>query len=273
LQSVKTNTLTLSGGIGNGDGTTGALTKLGNQTIGSLAGAGNVTLGSATLTTGADGTSTTFGGVISGAGGLTKEGAGTFVLTGSNAYTGATTIDAGILQVDGSIAASRLTSVNSGGILTGTGTVGTAVINAGGTFVPGQAGTPGTAMSVSGNLTFNPGSFFAITLSPTQHSSANVSGAVTINGGNVVLTPQLGINNGNKIAILTSAGPLSGTFNPVINALALAPVGFAPSLSLWASAYGGAGTISGNATTGAARRRARSMALPPASIISSCRTQ
>ena len=31
-----------------------------NQTIGSLAGAGNVTLGSATLTTGNDGTSTTF---------------------------------------------------------------------------------------------------------------------------------------------------------------------------------------------------------------------
>ena len=39
-----------------------------NQSIGSLAGAGNVTLGSATLTTGSDGSSTTFSGVISGTG-------------------------------------------------------------------------------------------------------------------------------------------------------------------------------------------------------------
>ena len=44
-----------------------------NQTIGSLAGAGAVTLGSAMLTTGNDNTSTTFSGVISGAGGLDQD--------------------------------------------------------------------------------------------------------------------------------------------------------------------------------------------------------
>jgi hypothetical protein len=46
-----------------------------SQTVGSLAGAGAVTLGTATLTSGNDGTSTTFSGSMSGSGGLTKIGA------------------------------------------------------------------------------------------------------------------------------------------------------------------------------------------------------
>ena len=71
-----------------------------NQTIGSLAGDGNVTLGSATLTTGGDNTSTTFAGGISGTGGLVKTGSGIMVLTGTNSYTGGTTINGfGVLQL------------------------------------------------------------------------------------------------------------------------------------------------------------------------------
>jgi autotransporter-associated beta strand protein len=58
--------------------------------IGSLAGAGGVTLGSAILTTGNDNTSTIFSGSIAGTGGLTKIGAGTFMLTGASTYTGPT---------------------------------------------------------------------------------------------------------------------------------------------------------------------------------------
>jgi len=41
----------------------------------------------------------TVSGVISGAGGLTKDGAGTLVLTGDNTYAGGTAVDAGILQI------------------------------------------------------------------------------------------------------------------------------------------------------------------------------
>ena len=69
-----------------------------NQSIGSLAGAGNTTLGSATLSTGSNGTSTTFSGAVTGGGGLNKTGAGTFTLSGANSYLGATTIDAGTLR-------------------------------------------------------------------------------------------------------------------------------------------------------------------------------
>ena len=78
-----------------------------SQTIGSLAGNGNVTLGSATLTTGGNDASTTFSGTISGAGGqVIKTGDGTFVLSGTNSYTGGTRINSahssdssGVLQV------------------------------------------------------------------------------------------------------------------------------------------------------------------------------
>jgi autotransporter-associated beta strand protein len=57
-------------------------------------------LGTATLTTG-DATNTTFSGIMSGNGGLAKPGVGSFTLSGANTYTGATTINAGTLQLSG----------------------------------------------------------------------------------------------------------------------------------------------------------------------------
>nr|MCU0793206.1 autotransporter-associated beta strand repeat-containing protein [Opitutaceae bacterium] len=75
------------------------------ETIGSLASANTaaaVTLGSATLATGADNTSTTFAGVISGTGGLAKQGSGMLTLTGTSTYTGGTTVSAGTLALGAS---------------------------------------------------------------------------------------------------------------------------------------------------------------------------
>jgi autotransporter-associated beta strand protein/T5SS/PEP-CTERM-associated repeat protein len=71
-----------------------------NQTVGSLAGSTTaaVTLGGGTLTTGGDNTSTTFSGVIFGTGTLTKQGTGTMTLSGSNTYSGLTTINGGTLS-------------------------------------------------------------------------------------------------------------------------------------------------------------------------------
>jgi len=58
-----------------------------------------VSLGAATLTAGADNTSTTFAGAIVGAGGINRKGTlGTLTLSGANTYTGATTVTAGVLQ-------------------------------------------------------------------------------------------------------------------------------------------------------------------------------
>ncbi|MDB4055823.1 autotransporter-associated beta strand repeat-containing protein, partial [Akkermansiaceae bacterium] len=68
-----------------------------NETIGRISGAGNVTL-NAILTTG-DATNSGFSGNISGTGGLTKQGSSTMELTGSNTYTGVTTVNAGTLRM------------------------------------------------------------------------------------------------------------------------------------------------------------------------------
>ena len=83
----------------------GATLDLGgfNQAIGSLAGAGVVTNSGgslAVLTEGGNNASTEFSGVIKDDGptGLTKIGAGTLTLSGMNAYTGPTSVSAGVLQ-------------------------------------------------------------------------------------------------------------------------------------------------------------------------------
>jgi fibronectin-binding autotransporter adhesin len=74
-----------------------------NTQIGSLAGGGanggNVTLGSATLTLGGNNTNTTYAGVISGTGGVTKIGTGIQTLNGINTYAGATTVTTGTLRL------------------------------------------------------------------------------------------------------------------------------------------------------------------------------
>jgi len=79
--------------------------------------------------------------------GITKNGAGTMVLTGANNYTGATVVSGGKLLVNGNISTS-VTTVQSGGTLGGSGTVGSVIVQAGGTLAPGNS--PGT-LAVDGD--------------------------------------------------------------------------------------------------------------------------
>jgi fibronectin-binding autotransporter adhesin len=72
------------------------------QTFGSVTGTGSIALGAGALTIGSDGSSPIFGGVISGSGSLTKTGAGTLTLSGTNTYNGNTVINAGTLALSGS---------------------------------------------------------------------------------------------------------------------------------------------------------------------------
>jgi YVTN family beta-propeller protein/autotransporter-associated beta strand protein len=187
-----------------------------NQTIGSLSGAGQVSLGTATLSAGADNTSTTFSGVMSGVGGgFTKIGTGTLTLSGNNSYTGPTNVNGGTLDVEGTIAASSLTTVNSSGLLMGTGTVGSTVVASGGTFQPGS-GAPGSFMTVAGNLAFQSGSTYMVQLNPATASFVNVTGAATLNGATSAVFAT-GNYVANRYTILNAAGGVNGTFNSLVN--------------------------------------------------------
>ncbi len=72
-----------------------------NQAIASLTGAATslVNLNANTLTTGTAAGTTTFAGIISGAGSFTKDGASTQVLTGQSTYLGATNVFDGVLSL------------------------------------------------------------------------------------------------------------------------------------------------------------------------------
>lgn len=98
----------------------------GSMTAGSISGSGNYFLGSKTLIVGDSNLSGTVGGAISdggisgGTGGaLVKNGTGTLALTGSNAYTGGTILNAGALVVGNNYALGTGLFTITGGVLTG----------------------------------------------------------------------------------------------------------------------------------------------------------
>jgi autotransporter-associated beta strand protein len=205
-----------------------------NITAGSIAGNGSFFLGTNTLIVGGNNTSTEVQGTISDCGNgtqcflflnsgnpvlggsLTKVGTGTLILSGINTYSGATTVNAGILDVGGSIATSAVTTVNSGGALTGSGTIGNTSIASGGTFAPGN-GTPGTSMTVSGNLAFASGALYLVQLNPATASFATVAGSAALGNATVQANFATGSYIAKQYTILTASGGIAGTFGSVTN--------------------------------------------------------
>jgi len=165
---------------------------------------------------------------------LEKIGAGSLVLTAANTYTGPTTVNAGALVVNGSIASSAVT-VNSGAILAGTGTVGATTINSGGTFAPGAAGGTPATMTVQGNLAFQSGALYLVQVNPSTASSDKVAlGGSASLAGTVQAVFASGRYASRTYTILSAAGGLGGTtFNNVTTTNL--PAGFAARLSYNAS--------------------------------------
>lgn len=165
----------------------------GRITAGSIQGSGLYYIGGGnTLVVGGNNLSTEVSGVIgdfnpcgcgpAGSGSLEKVGTGTLILSGTNSYTGTTTVNGGILRVDGDISQSSLTTVNAGGALYGAGVVGATAIANGGIYAPGDGG-PGSSMQVQGDFTLQPGSVYVVQVGTGSSSShALVTGNVTLNG-------------------------------------------------------------------------------------------
>jgi autotransporter-associated beta strand protein len=176
----------------------------GNGTVGTSA------AGAASFTVGANDQTSSYSGVIQdGAGAvvLTKTGAGTLTLGGTNTYTGITTVSNGALIVNGSLAPGSAVTVLAGAALGGMGTVsGPVTLN--GSLSPGS----GVGTLSMGAATWNGGASYLCEVNGTNGSACdlvNMSGALTS-----AATP------GNpftiRLASLTSsntAGPVSG-FDP-----------------------------------------------------------
>jgi outer membrane autotransporter protein len=191
------------------------------MTAGSIEGAGNYFVGSKQLTVGSNNLSTTVSGVISDCGSgtdcqvpgatggsLVKVGTGTLTLSGANTYTGATTVNAGTLAVNGSVTSP--VTVNSGGTLGGTGTIfGNATVNSGGTLSPGNSiGT----ININGNLVLGAGSVYLVEVSPAAADRTIVTGTATLNGTlSAIFGP--GAYTSNSYTVLSAAGGRSGTFS------------------------------------------------------------
>ena len=194
--------------------------------VGSIEGSGSVTLGSRNLTVGTNNLSTTFSGTIAGSdGSLSKIGSGTFTLSGSNTYTGTTTLSQGALlaaNTSGSATGTGAVAITSG-TLGGSGIIAGAVTVGGGTgsnLAPAFGSNKNVTLTLQSSLTLQTGAAYTYTFK-TRNTQAKadlvIANGVTISGATIVLKgkTQGTITAGTVLTVIsnTSASPISGTFS------------------------------------------------------------
>ncbi len=202
-----------------------------SASIASLSGTGTVLNGGPTtvaLTLGNDNSDSSFGGTLSGPLQLIKSGTGTLVLTGSNTYTGGTTISAGTLQLgdgqgtgsitgdvidNGILAFNRNNDLTFAGAISGTGGVlqngtGTATLTGANTYSGGTTINVGT-LAAGSETAFSPNSAFIVNslldLNGFNNTIGSLSGTGTV------------LNNGAGVAALTAGNDnTDSTFSGVL---------------------------------------------------------
>lgn len=145
--------------------------------------------------------------------GFSKAGTSIWTLTGTSSFTGEGTVDAGTLAVDGDVSSFSALTVNAGGVLGGSGTVGVTTIS-GGTLAPGNSiGT----LNVAGNLAFTAAATYAVEVSPATADRVNVTGTAALGGATVLATFANGSYVARQYTILTAGGGVAGTFGAITN--------------------------------------------------------
>ncbi len=153
-----------------------------------------------------------YGGTLTGSGFLQILGGGEVAISGeSPSFVGPTTVSGNsTLLVSGFLGASS-TTIDSGSILTGTGTAGP-VSNAG-TVIPGLNGA-GT-LTVTGDISFNSGTLLT-QLTPTSTGLLNVTGTANLASGTSQIQLEPGFYGFNGVRTILTAGLVSGSFANLI---------------------------------------------------------
>ncbi len=234
---------------------TGTLTKLGTGNVtlsGTNSYSGGTTVSAGTLTgntTSLQGDITnnaavifdqtinsTYSGIISGTGTLTKSGSGILTLSGNNTFTGTTTLSAGTLNLSGQVCGDILVN---GGTLMGAGTINNGsslTLNSGGLLTPGNSID---TLTITGDFVLDNGSTLEIevekdALDNLDSDLLDVSGSATLESGSIInvtdLTPtDRFIGTGDIFTIITTGGGVSDNGASITSASAT--LGFDGSVS------------------------------------------
>ena len=255
LTKTGVGTLTLTGDNIYSGGTTvstGTLQIGNNGTIGSIL--GNISIGNTANVTFSRSDDVDYGGVISGFGSLTKNGAGTLTMTNDNTYSGVTTVSAGTLQIgNGSTTGSiqgdivigtnanvifnRFNNSTQSGVISGEGSltkIGAGILTLtgnntyeGGTTIDAgtlQIGNGSTTGNIIGNIAIgdNANVTFNRSNSITQSGIISGSGSLTKTGAGILtLTGANTYSGGTKIAAGTLTGNTSSLQGDIANDAAL----------------------------------------------------
>ncbi len=208
-------TLSIGGGFVGGTATIGNLTGAGRVDVAFNAGAGTRTL---QINQSVDGifsgvaADATSGRVLA----LTKTGAATLTLAGTNAYSGPTIVSGGALVINGSISNSAVT-VQNGGTLGGAGIIGGPVsVENGGVLSPGAS--MGT-LAISNSLALAGMTLMEVNGSNGQCDRVHGMTSLTYGGSLVVSNVAGGGTNGQAFQLFNVPGAWSGNFSSVEPAL------------------------------------------------------
>jgi hypothetical protein len=153
-----------------------------------------------------------------GAWGIWKSGEGTLILSGNNTYAGETHVDAGRLQVDGSIAYSMTTRVSNGATLGGNGRTGDVAVEAGGTVGAGNS----AGLLTTGDVWLSSGALFDAEIGGTVagiggYDQIAALGAVALGNATLELSLLSGFSPdfGDSFEIIDNNGAdaVAGTFS------------------------------------------------------------
>ncbi len=177
---------------------------IGFFTLGGLAGSSNLALSdnavppaAVLLTVGGNGASTTYTGILSSSGGLTKTGSGALTVGGANQYSGVTNVNGGTLRIgpSGSIAAASIITVSNSSTLAVTAS----------TNLPGNVVTinPGSIFDTTGASSFSLGAGNLLTIGRPSGPGTDINGNFALGGG------TLNIGGTGIVAALTEIGNLT----------------------------------------------------------------